>query len=682
MKNKLLSIIIPVYNEAPTVETLLEKVLAAPLSIDKELILVNDGSTDGSGEILQAWAARHRNDARVTVLSQKNGGKGSAVRTGIQNSHGDIVIVQDADLEYNPCDHERCVAPILSGEAHVVYGSRERYNKNRANSSWAFYLGGLSVTLFFNFAFGSMLTDEPCCYKTFEGDLIRNLPFSHDGFGWEPEVTGKLLKIGIRIHEVPVEYHPRKVDENKKIKWTDGLAAFFIGGWERLRLVGSLRKRLYPLSGVGEEMKQEQRFCNAILLLFAAALLLRLALAIPALLTPESLLRPDSFGYLQFSCARPPLYPALLQLLAPLGTAAIGVAGCLFSALTVWPIAMAGRLLHSRRAGVIAALLWGLNLTGIANAPLILADTFFAFLVGWQCFFAVRLWKYHRLFDFGFAAGFAFLACLVKPANLPVALFGIPFLGLLFLRPAWKLASGWLGCLILALVLLLPVCFWNQSQGGDFMLDSNTGITALHNASAIVAHAEKRDPRETLAELFQQAEQRAAAEQKTLSEAQKELYEETIRRYPQSFLLTHLPQQTVVLYPDLPSALENWKLTSSGQGTLAVIRKDDVAAGLRHYLGGRSLCWILPFLPLMLAMALTYLGAAGEVWKRLCCREWLLLLVFCTVSLSSWCMPDPVIMPRYVLPMTVLLCVLAGCFLARRFFQQKQQIGCVSQKAG
>lgn len=230
MPERKLSIIIPVFNEEQTIAALLDRVREAPLSIAKQLVVVNDGSSDQSPAIIEKWQADHP-DIELATLSQENRGKGSAVRTGIQNSDGDIIIVQDADLEYDPADIQKCIEPILAGDAKIVYGSRERFNENHQHSSWTFYIGGMLVSLWFSILYLTWITDEPTCYKTFDGKLIRTLLFEADGFEWEPEITSKLLRLGFKIHEVPISYRPRKVDEGKKIKWTDGVRAL----WEALR---------------------------------------------------------------------------------------------------------------------------------------------------------------------------------------------------------------------------------------------------------------------------------------------------------------------------------------------------------------------------------------------------------------------------------------------------------------
>ncbi len=220
----ILSIIIPLYNEESLVEQLLDRVLNAPLSIQKEIIVIDDGSTDHSFQKVAHWQEEHP-EVPLKVLRKSNGGKGSAVRLGIAHSTGSIVIIQDADLEYDPGDYQACIAPIQQREVLVVYGSRELGGHNTEKSHFSFYLGGLLITLMTNLLFNAQLTDEPTCYKTFSGNLIRALHFDGNGFEWEPELTAKLLRLGFRIQEVPIRYYPRSIHEGKKIKWRYGIKA-------------------------------------------------------------------------------------------------------------------------------------------------------------------------------------------------------------------------------------------------------------------------------------------------------------------------------------------------------------------------------------------------------------------------------------------------------------------------
>lgn len=218
-----LSIIIPVYNEKETLPLLFEKVKGVDLgSIKKEIILVDDFSSDGTKE----WITRLKDKSVKKVFHDENLGKGAAVRDGIKISTGDVIIIQDADLEYNPEEYPLLIDPILKKEEKVVYGSRA-LKKDNEYSYLSFYMGGKIVTSITNFLFFSKLTDEPTCYKTFSREIIKNINIDNNRFEWEPEVTAKILKKGVNIHEVPISYTPRDREHGKKINWKDGLAAIW-----------------------------------------------------------------------------------------------------------------------------------------------------------------------------------------------------------------------------------------------------------------------------------------------------------------------------------------------------------------------------------------------------------------------------------------------------------------------
>lgn len=225
-----LSVVIPAYNEGPTIERILDKVIAVRMNVDIELIVVDDGSKDNTREVVSAWMARHQGE-RFTfrLITKENGGKGTAVRRGIAESTGDWVIIQDADLEYDPNDYPALLAPMIAGESEVVYGSRILGPDKPG--SMKFYLGGRAVTFATNLLYWSNLTDEPTCYKVFKGDLIRGMDLTCTGFEFCPEVTAKVLKRGHRIVEVPIRYYPRSIEEGKKIRAWDGVLAL----WELLK---------------------------------------------------------------------------------------------------------------------------------------------------------------------------------------------------------------------------------------------------------------------------------------------------------------------------------------------------------------------------------------------------------------------------------------------------------------
>ncbi|MEK7675813.1 MAG: glycosyltransferase family 2 protein [Verrucomicrobiota bacterium] len=215
-----LGVVMPVFNEAATLDEILRRVLAQ--SCVQEVVVVDDASTDGTSEILAAWPAR---DARLRVLSHSvNRGKGAAIRTGLAQMSTPVVIIQDADLEYDPSDYERLLDPVRRGEAEVVYGSRFA-GKIRPASAWWHRWGNGLLTWATNLMTGLRLTDEATCYKLFRRDVIARLELKEDRFGFCPEVTVKVSKLGMRLVEVPISYCPRSHREGKKIRLRDGLDA-------------------------------------------------------------------------------------------------------------------------------------------------------------------------------------------------------------------------------------------------------------------------------------------------------------------------------------------------------------------------------------------------------------------------------------------------------------------------
>jgi glycosyltransferase involved in cell wall biosynthesis len=217
------SVVIPAYNEAATLEQVIRRVAEQPLRI--EAIVVDDGSSDSTQAVLQRLQREGVGELRV-LRHASNSGKSAAVRTGINDSRGDIVLIQDADLEYDPQDLPRLVAPIVEGHADVVYGSRLRGGQpQRAHLFWH-YLGNRFLSLLTNVLYNTTISDMEVGYKAFRGDLIRSVPLVSDGFGFEPEITAKLLRRGdIRLYEIPVSYYGRTYAEGKKITWRDGVTA-------------------------------------------------------------------------------------------------------------------------------------------------------------------------------------------------------------------------------------------------------------------------------------------------------------------------------------------------------------------------------------------------------------------------------------------------------------------------
>ncbi len=218
----LLSVIIPVYNEKKTILEILKKIEEVPLN--KEIIIVDDGSTDGTRELL----AQFHDSVNIHVyLHPNNKGKGMAIRTAIPNCSGDIIIIQDADLEYDPADYLKLVEPFKYHEVKVIYGSRFLNNVNR-HSYLRFYMGGRLLSFITNILFAQNLTDEPTCYKVFDADFLKSIPLKCKKFEFCPEVTAKVAKKGIKIKEIPINYYPRTLGEGKKITWKDGLQAIWV----------------------------------------------------------------------------------------------------------------------------------------------------------------------------------------------------------------------------------------------------------------------------------------------------------------------------------------------------------------------------------------------------------------------------------------------------------------------
>ena len=210
------SVVIPCFNERGTVNELIDRVQAA--QVDKEVIVVDDCSTDGTRELLQK-RAEERGDI-ILRLRQRNGGKGAAVQEGLRCATGDVVIIQDADLEYDPSDYPILLRPIQTGKASVVYGSRF-IGEHKAMYFWH-SLGNQFLTLLCNVLFDTTLTDMETCYKVFTIDIAQQLKLREPRWGFDPEITARILKMGHRIYEVPISYAGREFNEGKKISWRDG----------------------------------------------------------------------------------------------------------------------------------------------------------------------------------------------------------------------------------------------------------------------------------------------------------------------------------------------------------------------------------------------------------------------------------------------------------------------------
>jgi glycosyltransferase involved in cell wall biosynthesis len=217
----LLSVVMPVYNERETVEEIIRRVLAVPVRI--ELIVVDDGSKDGTREIL---GALQKELGFELVLQERNQGKGAALRRGFQQMRGDLAVIQDADLEYSPEEYPDLIELICQGRADVVYGSR--FLGRHRVFMFSHYLGNRVVTLLTNILYNTMLTDMETCYKVMRAEIVRGMNLQSNGFGIEPEMTAKIFKGGHRVYEIPITYDGRGYDQGKKITWRDGIVALWV----------------------------------------------------------------------------------------------------------------------------------------------------------------------------------------------------------------------------------------------------------------------------------------------------------------------------------------------------------------------------------------------------------------------------------------------------------------------
>ena len=214
-----LSVIVPVYNERNTVAEVIRRIRAVDIPLSVDIVVVNDGSSDGTDKVLAALE-----DSTVKVLHHgQNQGKGAAIRTGLAETRGDLVLIQDADLEYDPNDWPKLLDPILRGKARVVYGSR--FTGERMNMLPSHWIGNRILSLVTNVLYSSTLSDMETCYKLFDRRVISGITIESNRFDFEPEITAKILRRGHRIYEVPISYAGREIDEGKKITWRDGFGA-------------------------------------------------------------------------------------------------------------------------------------------------------------------------------------------------------------------------------------------------------------------------------------------------------------------------------------------------------------------------------------------------------------------------------------------------------------------------
>jgi len=221
LKDPLLSVVMPVYNELDTIEEMIGRVVAVP-GIRMELIVIDDGSKDGTGDILRELQKKHG----FKLIQKENGGKGSALRRGFPEVTGDLVVIQDADMEYSPEEFPDLIELICQGRADVVYGSR--FLGRRRVFLFTHYLGNCLLTFLTNVLYNTILTDMETCYKAMRVEVLRSFTLDSNGFGIEPEITAKIFKRNYRVYEVPITYDGRGYDEGKKITWRDGVVALWV----------------------------------------------------------------------------------------------------------------------------------------------------------------------------------------------------------------------------------------------------------------------------------------------------------------------------------------------------------------------------------------------------------------------------------------------------------------------
>ena len=684
---KTLSIIIPVYNEEKTIIALLDKLESVDFNLEKEIVIVNDGSKDFSDRLIKSWINKRKRNFNVKYFIKENGGKGSAVKYGIENSTGDIVIIQDADLEYNPNEINACIQPIIDNKAKIVYGSRELTGEKRKYSYLSFFVGGIVVTQWINFLFGTGLTDEPTCYKTFDGKLIRELLFDGEGFEWEPEITCKLIKLGFKIYEVGITYSPRNLEEGKKINSIDGLKALWVILFWRFASIKKEKDKL-QLFPDSYNLFRSNNLKTLLLIVFSIAVLVRLLIIIPGFDNPEvNYSRPDTQSYLKPAYTlsqtgkfnynintsksyayRTPGYPFYMALFYsftnnlkfPI------IMMCIISALTSIPIFYIGASFGGKWVGFVAGLLFALNVTSIAHAPLLLSDTLFTFFV------AIQFW-YFMKFYFTKRPLFLFMSVIIASIAVYIRAVGIlwilPCMFLILIvngmRIKRKIITSLVALVIFSL-LLAPWMLRNYSNSLGFSMTTIGGDILFHNGAVLLGKVNRKSPEkirhdmhEKLNSIFSKNPDIYKSELNRMNYKKNEM-KKLILKYPFTYLSLCL--RPWILLPDLPTFYQDLKITTSGKGTFDILNTHGIIAAVKYYFEGKM--WlILISIPLLLVVAVSYIGCMLQFIKWIYQKQWFLIFTALAFIEYYLFLPGPITMPRYHLPALPMMCVMAGIFI-------------------
>ena len=533
--------------------------------------------------------------------------------------------------------------------------------------------------------YNSELTDEPTCYKTFDGKLLRSLPISGDKFDWEPEITAKLLRMGFEIREVPISYYPRHISEGKKIKWKDGLIALWIALRWRFAPIGKIRERIGGVSGsLREIIRRRQVDSTAMLTVFLIAFLIRLLGALPGLSSPNLLMRPDSAPFLADAGpgifrqipsfhklypsgwrkpdpatpafrrvygneTRAPLYPLWLSVVFGISGGSLpfaAVAGCLLGALACLVVMLGGHLFGSPRIGIAAGLLLALNPTAIVFSPLFLPDTLFLLIVSLQVWFFLRF--VCNTFGLNLIASvvLAGAGALIRPANgwwiVPCAavllfLTRIP----LRLRRNYLLIS-----LILFGAVLLPWLATSARAGIGWRIDTISSESLLKNAAALEEELTGRRTSDIVADCRALMYERYAADPEKFATLGAQLDERDrfllrkILQHPFRYLSLHF--NPAILRQDLEGLFVNLGM---------------VGRPSRIFLKAVYLATLLLYMLCALGLGWYFIAAADR-------KSWLPVLLFLLLSGYYLLMPGPIAIARYQLPALPYLCLAAAFGLA------------------